>query len=155
MTTVQIPFTDVTRVHSAVYNFQLLSPWASSPRKTATRSRHGWTATPTATRPRKCITASPSCPWAKAEYGASDHDLLEHVKFPPIQTLDTSKTPKAGDTRIHAPVLVSADLAKITRQIQAIQVAQGSSSAKKRAPREPQSPLWCLFKRNRRSHAKK
>src|SRR5215470_3648365 len=55
---------------------------------------------------------------------APDHDLLEHVKFPAIHTLDTSKTPKAGDTRIHAPVLASADLAKITRQIQAIQATQ-------------------------------
>jgi transcriptional regulator with XRE-family HTH domain len=46
------------------------------------------------------------------------------VKFPAIRTLDTSKTPKAGETRINAPVLASADLAKITKQIQAIQAAQ-------------------------------
>jgi Domain of unknown function (DUF4158) len=31
-----------------------------------------------------------------------DHNLLEPVKFPPILTLDTSKTPKAGDARILA-----------------------------------------------------
>ncbi len=55
---------------------------------------------------------------------APDHDLLKRVKFPPIRTLDTSKTPKAGDTRITAPVLASADLAKITKQIQAIQATQ-------------------------------
>jgi len=55
---------------------------------------------------------------------APDHDLLKRVKFPPIRTLDTSKTPKAGDGRITAPLLASADIAKITEQIQAIQRAQ-------------------------------
>jgi hypothetical protein len=43
------------------------------------------------------------------------HDILERVKFPPIKTLDTSKTPKAGDARITAPVLAETDLAKIAR----------------------------------------
>ncbi len=38
---------------------------------------------------------------------APDHDLLDRVKFPPIRTLDTSKTPQAGDIRITAPVLAS------------------------------------------------
>jgi hypothetical protein len=28
---------------------------------------------------------------------APDHDLLKRVKFPPIATLDTSKTPRAAD----------------------------------------------------------
>jgi hypothetical protein len=35
---------------------------------------------------------------------APDHGLLERVKFPPISTLDTSKTPKAGDVPITTPV---------------------------------------------------
>jgi ribosome-binding protein aMBF1 (putative translation factor) len=55
---------------------------------------------------------------------APDHDLLDRVKFPAIRTLDTSKTPQARDIRITAPVLASADLAKITKQIQAIQATQ-------------------------------
>jgi uncharacterized protein len=55
---------------------------------------------------------------------APDHDLLDHVKFPAIRTLDTSKTPKAGDARITAPMLASADLAKIAKQIEAIQATQ-------------------------------
>ena len=59
---------------------------------------------------------------------APDHDLLKRVKFPPIATLDTSKTPTAGDTRITAPVLASADLAKIAKQIQAIQATQAGKS---------------------------
>jgi ribosome-binding protein aMBF1 (putative translation factor) len=52
---------------------------------------------------------------------APDFDLLERVKFPAIRTLDTSKTPKAGEARIGAPVLAKADIAKIAAQIQAIQ----------------------------------
>jgi ribosome-binding protein aMBF1 (putative translation factor) len=59
---------------------------------------------------------------------APDHDLLDRVKFPAIHTLDTSKTPKAGDARITAPVLASADLAKIAKQIQSIQAAQDGKS---------------------------
>src|SRR5580704_9589635 len=55
---------------------------------------------------------------------APGHAILERVKFPPIKTLDTSKTPKAGDARITAPVLAEADLAKIAKQIAAIEAAQ-------------------------------
>jgi ribosome-binding protein aMBF1 (putative translation factor) len=50
--------------------------------------------------------------------------LLKHVRFPAIHTLDTSKTPKAGEIRIAGPVLASADIENITRQIQAIQATQ-------------------------------
>jgi ribosome-binding protein aMBF1 (putative translation factor) len=70
---------------------------------------------------------------------APDHDLLERVKFPAIRTLDTSKTPKAGDARINAPVLASADLAAITRQIQAIQTAQEGNA--KRATKTIAKPV--------------
>ena len=38
---------------------------------------------------------------------APEHGLLERMKFPLIRTLDTSKTPKAGDIRITVPVLAS------------------------------------------------
>jgi ribosome-binding protein aMBF1 (putative translation factor) len=75
---------------------------------------------------------------------APDHDLLKRVKFPLIATLDTSKTPTAGDARITAPVLASADLAKITRQIQAIQATQGGNTkrpAKVAAARPPLVPI--------------
>ena len=74
---------------------------------------------------------------------APDHDLLDRVKFPPIHTLDTSKTPTAGDARITAPVLASADLAKITRQIQAIQATQGGNAKRpaKAAARPPLVPM--------------
>jgi uncharacterized protein len=58
---------------------------------------------------------------------APDQELLERVKFPAIRTLDTSKTPKAGDIRITTPVLAQTDLAKITKQIQAIQAAQAAA----------------------------
>jgi ribosome-binding protein aMBF1 (putative translation factor) len=71
---------------------------------------------------------------------APDHDLLEHVKFPAIHTLDTSKTPKAGDKRITALVLASADLAKISKQIEAIQATRDVKPKRGRRERAPQSP---------------
>lgn len=57
------------------------------------------------------------------------------MKFPPIRTLDTSKTPQAGDARITAPVLASADLARIARQIEAIEASRSGDTkcAAKRA----------------------
>ncbi len=73
---------------------------------------------------RKVYDSLAKLPVGKGWIWAPDHDLLERVKFPAIHTLDTSKTPQAGDLRITAPVLASADLAKITKQIQAIQAAQ-------------------------------
>src|ERR1700733_4721581 len=44
---------------------------------------------------------------------APDHDILERVRFPAIRTLDTSKTPKAGEVRITAPVMAEANVANI------------------------------------------
>lgn len=41
---------------------------------------------------------------------APDLDLLARVTFPPIETLDTSSTPKAGEARVVAGELASADL---------------------------------------------
>ena len=70
---------------------------------------------------------------------APDHDLLDRVKFPPIHTLDTSKTPKAGEKRIAAPVLASADITNITRQIQAIQATQQIGKTSKKQKRPPAS----------------
>ena len=89
---------------------------------------------------KKVYNSLASLPVGEGWIWAPDHDLLEHVKFPAIRTLDTSKTPKAGDTRINAPVLASADLAKIARQIQAIQAAQ-SDTAKRPAKGTAKSPL--------------
>ena len=77
---------------------------------------------------KKVYNSLAKLPVGEGSIWAPDHDLLEHVTFPAIRTLDTSKTPKAGDARISAPVLASADLAKITKQIQAIQAAQGDKS---------------------------
>jgi len=87
---------------------------------------------------RKVYESLASLPVGEGWIWAPDHALLKHVKFPAIRTLDTSKTPKAGDIRITAPVLASADLAKITKQIQAIQATQGHTAkrpAKGAAPK--------------------
>ena len=60
---------------------------------------------------------------------APDHDILRRVTFPPISTLDTSRTPRAGDITISAPVLAAADLSKIAVQINEIQKAQLSAKS--------------------------
>ena len=60
---------------------------------------------------------------------APDHSLLKRVKFPPITTLDTSKPPKAGDTRITAPVLAATDIAKLKTVFERIQFGRSSSKA--------------------------
>jgi len=73
---------------------------------------------------KKVYESLASLPVGEGWIWAPDHDLLERVKFPAIRTLDTSKTPKAGDKRITAPVLATADLAKIAKQIEAIQATQ-------------------------------
>ena len=44
---------------------------------------------------------------------APDQDLLEKVRFPMIKTLDTSKTPKAGEKRIEPTKLADVDLTAI------------------------------------------
>jgi ribosome-binding protein aMBF1 (putative translation factor) len=90
---------------------------------------------------RKVYDSLASLPVGEGWIWAPDHDLLKHVKFPAIRTLDTSKTPKAGDTRITAPVLASADLAKITKQIQAIQATQGTTAKRPTKGSTPQPPL--------------
>src|SRR3984893_15913763 len=64
---------------------------------------------------------------------APDHSLLKRVKFPAITTLDTSKTPKAGDARITAPVLAATDIAKLRAAFARIQ-SSGRSSPKAPAP---------------------
>jgi uncharacterized protein len=60
---------------------------------------------------------------------APDHSLLKRVKFPAIVTLDTSKTPKAGDARITAPVLAHTDIAKLRAAFARIQSGRGSPKA--------------------------
>jgi uncharacterized protein len=92
---------------------------------------------------RKVYESLATLPVGEGWIWAPDHDLLKHVRFPKIGTLDTSKTPKAGDARITAPVLASADLVKITKQIQAIQAVQGGKSKQgaKTATKPPLVPV--------------
>jgi uncharacterized protein len=77
---------------------------------------------------RKVYESLAALPVGEGWIWAPDHNLLKHVRFPAIHTLDTSKTPKAGDARITAPVLASADVVKITRQIEAIEATQSSKA---------------------------
>jgi ribosome-binding protein aMBF1 (putative translation factor) len=82
-----------------------------------------------------------SLPVGEGWIWAPDHELLKRVKFPPIHTLDTSKTPKAGEARIAAPVLASADIANIARRIQAIQAAQEGGKSKRAKGAATKQPL--------------
>ena len=81
---------------------------------------------------------------------APDFDLLKRVRFPMISTLDTSKTTKAAERRIEAPVLAKTDITKITRQIEAIQAkpARGTPTLvparRKRGTRSTPSPFTQL-----------
>jgi hypothetical protein len=81
---------------------------------------------------------------------APDHSLLKRVKFPAITTLDTSKTPKASDARITAPVLAATDIAKLKAAFARIlsertiakaptpkRAKSASQPLPKRAPRHP------------------
>jgi uncharacterized protein len=68
---------------------------------------------------------------------APDHDLLKRVKFPPIATLDTSKTPKAGDVPIAAPVLAAADISKLKAQFARIEAGRPEKTAPKRGSTRP------------------
>lgn len=80
-----------------------------------------------------------SLPVGEGWVWAPDYDLLERVKFPPIRTLDTSRTPKAGDARVVAPVLARADIAKIAAQIRAIQAENPGEAKNPRVPRAGRS----------------
>lgn len=44
---------------------------------------------------------------------APDYELLKRVTFPAIETLDTSRTPTAGEARIERPVFAAADLDRL------------------------------------------
>src|ERR1700730_2991458 len=82
---------------------------------------------------RKVYESLASLPVGEGWIWAPDHALLKHVKFPAITTLDTSKTPKAGDARITAPVLAATDIAKLRAAFARIQ-SSGRSSPKAPAP---------------------
>ena len=84
---------------------------------------------------KKVYESLASLPVGEGWIWAPDHNLLDRVKFPAIRTLDTSKTPKAGDKRITAPVLATADLAKIAKQIEAIQATRDGAPKPKRGTR--------------------
>lgn len=73
-----------------------------------------------------------SLPVGEGWIWAPDYDLLKRVKFPRIATLDTSKTPAAGEHRIASPVLAKADIEHIASQIRAIQTEQDPTRTRAR-----------------------
>lgn len=59
-----------------------------------------------------------------------ENDILARVKFPRIKTLDTSSTPKAGETRIAPKTLAQVDLSGIRAALR----AAAETDQEKRAP---------------------
>jgi len=64
---------------------------------------------------------------------APDHDILKRVKFPPIKTLDTSRTPKVGEKRIEQVKLAEVDLSAIQ---DALATEPEEKQSKTKAPSE-------------------
>ena len=50
---------------------------------------------------------------------APEHDILDRIRFPRIKTLDTSSTPKAGETRIEPKTLAQVDVSAIREALAA------------------------------------
>jgi ribosome-binding protein aMBF1 (putative translation factor) len=74
---------------------------------------------------------------------APDLGLLKRVTFPPIATLDTSKTPKAGDVANASPVLAAADISELNAklvQFEARHTAGGEAQGRPRRSRAQSTP---------------
>jgi ribosome-binding protein aMBF1 (putative translation factor) len=74
---------------------------------------------------------------------APDLSLLQRVKFPPIATLDTSKTPNAGDAPISAPVFAESDIARLKAKLAQIEARDSmkapTGTSRTRSASEPHS----------------
>ena len=86
---------------------------------------------------------------------APDHGLLQRVKFPPISTLDTTKTPKAGDAPIAAPVLAGADISKLRARLAQIEARQARQSVTPQQPGRARTKAASIPTRRSRPPAKK
>jgi hypothetical protein len=86
---------------------------------------------------------------------APDHGLLQRVKFPPISTLDTSKTPKAGDAPISAPVLAGADISKLRAALAQIEARQAQQTVIPRRPTPARAEATSVPPKRSRPSAKK
>jgi ribosome-binding protein aMBF1 (putative translation factor) len=73
---------------------------------------------------------------------APDLGLLKRVTFPPIATLDTSKTPKAGDVAIASPVLAAADICELKAKLVQFETGHsaGNRAERPRRSRAQNSP---------------
>lgn len=68
---------------------------------------------------------------------APDFDLLKRVQFPKIKTLDTSKTPKAGETKLEVKRLEELDLSAIREQLAELQKPNEKPVTKSVAVQQP------------------
>lgn len=59
-----------------------------------------------------------------------EHDILKRMRFPRIKTLDTSATPKAGETRIVPKTLAQVDMSGIRKALADARAAKAAEDGK-------------------------
>ncbi|MCW2309678.1 ATP-binding protein [Rhodobium gokarnense] len=69
-------------------------------------------------RAREVIESLASLSVGEGWVWSPDHAILDRVSFPQIRTLDTSKTPKAGEQRLEPTCLADVDLSAIRAALQ-------------------------------------
>lgn len=63
-----------------------------------------------------------------------EHDILQRMKFPRIKTLDTSATPKAGETRIEPKTLAQVDMSGIRKALTEAKAAKDAEDGRSSKP---------------------
>lgn len=66
-----------------------------------------------------------------------EHDILQRMKFPRIKTLDTSATPKAGESRIEPKTLAEVDMSGIRKALAEAKAAKDAEQGKATKPSNP------------------
>jgi uncharacterized protein (UPF0335 family) len=82
---------------------------------------------------RKVVDSLAGLETGQAWVWAPDHGILDIFRFPMIATLDTSATPKAGETKIVAKTLAQVDVSAIRQALQVVLVekkAAGGAGAR-------------------------
>lgn len=80
---------------------------------------------------REVIDSLASLPVGSGWVWAPDIDLLTKAKFPPIKTLDTSATPKAGEMRIEPKTLAEVDASAIREALDAAEPSNEGANLKR------------------------
>jgi hypothetical protein len=65
-----------------------------------------------------------------------EHDILQRMRFPRIKTLDTSATPKAGETRIEPKTLAQVDMSGIRKALAVAKAERAADDRKGKSSNE-------------------